>query len=694
MTFLNPAFLFGLFAASIPVLIHLFNLRKLKKVEFSTLIFLKELQKNKIRKVKLKQWLLLLLRTLIILFLVFAFARPTMKTTILGNSSTAKTTAVFILDDTYSMSVLDAKGSYLNQEKETALRLLSQLVDGDEAVVVLVSDWKNQTLPLATTDFSALKKSIEDLSFSYSSGTLQTAIIRAVKILDRSSNYSKELYILSDFQKSRMKDDEPYPDLSEALKKGTRIYAFPFGGKDVQNTGIDNITVNSQIIETGKPIDVSASITNYGTTPVENSVVSLFVNGERTSQKSFSLSAGQTKEISLEGTIKKTGYQEISAALEDDEIIQDDKRFAEIFVPEKIPVLVLTEEMSDALFIQLGLEAANTNQQLAVTTKQFSQLASTDVTQYAVVILIGVPAANPASLMQFVISGKGIFFFPGSTTSLQQFQNFSNAFGLPKPQNVSVGSQYHFQSVDYEHPLFKRLFEEKQKPSIESPEISASFLLRTEGKGKSIISISNGYTFLSEYEIGKGRMFVASSAPVLTQTNFPVKGVFAPLLYESVLYLSSLQKNGEEKITGDYLNVPVKENSGSQITVTKPGSGKEYYSIDDKMNSFLYQHADKPGIYYFSTVTKTTDVFTVNNNPKESNPKDANEEELKDYFNAVKSASQLTFIQKDENPELKIKQARFGTELWKYFLLFALLCALLEMWISKSSKKDIASFKQ
>src|SRR3972149_862543 len=140
MIFLNPAILFGLIAASIPVLIHLLNLRKLKKIEFSTLTFLKELQKNRIRKVKLKQWLLLALRILIILLLVFAFARPTLEgLAIGGTTSAAKTTAVFILDDTFSMSVVDANGSYFNQAKQTIKNLLAQLEDGDEAGLILIS---------------------------------------------------------------------------------------------------------------------------------------------------------------------------------------------------------------------------------------------------------------------------------------------------------------------------------------------------------------------------------------------------------------------------------------------------------------------------------------------------------------------------------------------------------------------------
>src|SRR5690606_22459377 len=141
MIFLNPAVLLGLIAASIPVIIHLLNLRKLKKIEFSTLTFLKELQKNKIRKIKIKQWLLLALRVAIILFLVLAFARPALEGVAIGvTTSAAKTSAVFILDDTFSMSVIDVNGSYLNQAKETIKDLINQLQEGDDAALILVSN--------------------------------------------------------------------------------------------------------------------------------------------------------------------------------------------------------------------------------------------------------------------------------------------------------------------------------------------------------------------------------------------------------------------------------------------------------------------------------------------------------------------------------------------------------------------------
>lgn len=693
MTFLNPAVLFGLLAASIPVLIHLFNLRKLKKVEFSTLIFLKELQKNKIRKVKLKQWLLLLLRTLIILFLVFGFARPTLKSTFIGSSSTAKTTAVFILDDTFSMSVVDAKGSYLNQEKEIALRLLSQLQDGDEVSLILISEIKKS--PIVTTDFSQVKKSIESISISNISGSLQSALIKATKLLDESSNYNKELYLLSDFQKSRITDGNQFPNLGEVLKDGIRVYAFPLGGKEVYNIGIDKISINSQIFEKDKPVQVSAFITNYSNQRIDNSVVSLFMNGERTSQKSFSLKENETKEIILEGVIKKSGYQEISAAIEDDEIAQDNKRFAQVYVPEKIPTLILTEELSDATFVQYGLQAANTNQQLQIDVKPLKQLQSIDLKKYSSVILIGIAEENISLLVQFVKNGNGFFFFPGSTTSLQNYQRFCETFQIPKANNLSAGgTPFRFVTVDYEHPLFSRLFEEKKKKSIESPEIYSAFTQRTEGKGKSLITLANNISFLSEFTVDKGRLFVTSTAPVLTQTNFPLKGIFAPLLFESVLFLSSIQKDNSENIVGDDLEMNIQKNTSNQIEVITPGKDKEFFPIDASLTNFRFDRTERTGVYYFSSVNKMAHAFTVNTNPLESKPEYSDNQAITEYFTKINSSAKLTIISKDDNPETIIKQARFGTELWKYLLIAALLFALIEMIVSKSSRKDLVSLKQ
>ena len=254
MVFLNPAVLFGFLAASIPIIIHLLNLRKLKKIEFSTLAFLKELQKNKIKKVKIKQWILLALRTLIIIFLVLSFSRPTIKSTAIGGtSSAAKTTAVIIIDNTFSMSVITDKGSYLNRAKKIASNLLSRLQEGDEAVIITTGSINSKVS--ISTNIAKLKSDLKDLQISYISNPLHKSIIQAADIISKSDNFNKEIYILSDFQsKTLYEDKKGLSDFSKLLNQQVRLYSFDLSDKDAANLSITELKSNNQIFEVGKPL--------------------------------------------------------------------------------------------------------------------------------------------------------------------------------------------------------------------------------------------------------------------------------------------------------------------------------------------------------------------------------------------------------------------------------------------------------
>src|SRR5690554_5352452 len=126
MFFLNPLALIGLAAATIPILIHLFNFRKPRRVDFSSLQFLKELERRAMRRMKLKQWLLLALRTLAIAFLVLTFARPTVESawaSVFG-ARVEMATAV-IIDNSQSMTVRDSQGELFDQAKELAASLVA-----------------------------------------------------------------------------------------------------------------------------------------------------------------------------------------------------------------------------------------------------------------------------------------------------------------------------------------------------------------------------------------------------------------------------------------------------------------------------------------------------------------------------------------------------------------------------------------
>ena len=639
MTFLNPAVLFGLLAASIPILIHLLNLRKLKKIEFSTLTFLKELQKNRIRKIKLKQWLLLALRVLVILLLVFAFARPTLEgVAIGGTTSAAKTTAVFILDDTFSMSVVDANGSYLNQAKSSIQQLIRNLQEGDEASLILVSG-KNKDDIKTSTNLQELISKVDIVEPAYSSNYLHNSIVKASEVLSGSKNFNKEIYIFSDFQKSRISEEGSLSDLSQLLNEKVKIYSFDYSGKDVYNVGIDDIKVETRIFEKDKPVTFNVTVTNYSSDEVKNLVVSLFINNERTAQQSVSLAAGASSVVTMEALVKQTGYNNIFAEIEDDEIIQDNRRYTNIFIPDKIHLIIFYDKEDDSQFVNLALESSGNNETFEVLKKNLSQFASVSLNQFEVVFVIGAEnLTNIERLKQFIENGGGLFLFPGSETSETSFQNLLSEINLPSVQG-SFGkinnkeNVVNFDKKDLEHPVFQDIFTEGIKRNIESPEINYHFKINSEGKGTTIISLMDGSSFLSEYKIGKGKVFLCSTAPVLSWSDFPLKGIFPPLINKSVFYLASKNETEKNYLSGETIDINLGTRSISRIKIELPDKTDEFINPESISNDFIsFNKTDFAGIIKVYSGEELINEISVNHNPLESNTNSISTDEFKNYL--------------------------------------------------------------
>ena len=698
MTFLNPIVLFGLIATAIPVLIHLLNLRKLKKIDFSTLSFLKELKKNKIRRIKLKQWLLLALRFLIILFLVGAFARPAIKgVAIGGTTSAAKTTAVFILDNTFSMSVVNEKGSYFNRAKQVINNLLNQLQEGDEAALITVSDISKKEIQ-TTTNLNDFRKQVEETELSYVSGTLYGAMMKGAKILEQSKNFNKEIYLLTDFQKSRLTNPgEEISDLSRLLDERTKLYLFDFSGKEILNVGIEDLEPNNQIFEKDKPVSFTAVITNYSKQPVNNLVASLFINGDRSAQQSLNLNEGESKKVLFETVLKSTGSIDVMAEIEDDDILQDNKRFLSLDIPEKISVIIFTELPGDSRFIGFALSPGEENKNLAITEKNFSQITSVNLNNYDVVVLIGCNFSGYSDrLNSYLSNGGSIFLMPGSLTNLNDFKSAASKLQLPLPvsdvgKTGSTRSITAFDKTDFDHPIFANIFEKNAKKQIESPDIYRYFKTFTQGKGKNIISLADNSPFLSEYKIRKGKVLLMTSAPLLGWNNLPLKGIFAPMIYKSVFYLASKNQQIFSYVAGETVNINLQNNTLPQVKILKPDKSEEYINLNNQSNQVYipYSKTDVAGNYKIYSGQKLIDYFSVNPNPLESDITKLTQDEINGYLKQINFKGKTLNLEPDENYSVKIQQARFGSELWRIFLIIAFILALIEMMVARSTKKEL-----
>ncbi len=685
MIFLNPTVLLGLLAAGIPILIHLLNLRKLKKIEFSTLAFLKELQKTKIRKIKLKQWILLALRVLIIIFLVLSFARPTLESVdITAAASKAKTSSVFILDDSYSMSLINDNGSNFNKSKEIISTLLNDLQEGDEALIIQTTNpfEKNEL----TSNRTLLETELDLVEISKGKNRLPESINEALKYLSQSQNLNKEIYLFTDLQQNNIDNDFQFEiqNVSDA-----RIYIFNFVNSDKGNLGITEFSLNNQLIEKDKPISFSSVIANSSQKNVE-SIASLFINGKRSAQKSLSIQPGESELINFETTLTEDGLINAELTIEDDDIIEDNEAFLSLLVPEAVKVLLIYDNQSDAAFIESALQNDITKNKIELSKYSSDNVFSSLISESDVVLYIG-----EKNKIAEILNSEGrinLILFPPSNSNQNSYNGFLSRINLPNRFNKIElrDNTIQFDEIDFEHPIFGGLFNEDEKPSVNSPSITKYYKSSSNLNGKRIISLIDKSPLIYESSNENITMINFNLSPVLSWSDFPLKSLFAPIIIRSIFYLSSSEALQQSINSMEEITFEKNQFRSNIISVLKPSGKRDIISSDslNTGNRYNYSKTDETGIYKVYDNNNLTTSFSVNHYNEESNLAWSNEESFTNFINDV--SDNIIFLNSNDNFKEKINQTRFGTELWRFFLILALIAAILEMIISRNTKKDLA----
>lgn len=693
MTFLNPALLIGLLAAGIPVLIHFLNLRKLKRVEFSTLLFLKELQKQKIRRLKLKQWILLAVRVLIIIALVLAFSRPSVQNvSFAGVGSTAKTSAVIIIDNTFSMSLLDDKGSYFNRAKKAASEIIASLREGDEVAVIFVNE-ESTPEPVSTKDFTGAIDKIEKTGITGVSKTLNESVIKAANLLSETYNFNKELFILSDFQKSRLGNTKDFANLSELLDSRTKLFMMKFDEKKGSNLAVTNLEVKSAIFEKDKPVSVQVTIEDFTGGGSSNETVSLFVNGERTAQKSFNISGGVAT-VDLEGVIKSSGFVEITATIEEDDILPDNKRFAVVYVPEVIKAAMFFEKEEEILFLTSAIKAGEEKTKINLISASVNSVTNYNLSNYDLVIVSGtVDNTAGAVFKNYVENGGKLAWFPPTSGNITQANNFLNQLLLPQFKSVfgrisGTDEVARFSTLNLESPLLSGVFKSDKRGNPESPSINFGYEFSSGGRGAEIIRLTNNSTFLGEFTLGEGKVLVYSVPPVLQASDFPVKGIFVPLIFRTVLYLSGMSGNIDGIQAGERVTLSKGMFLSSNVRITGPEGFEEIKNLENNIN-LIFTKTLTNGIYSFSSAGVVQRKIPVNTNPEESDLQNMSNQDIEDYTKQSEIRSEIHEISPSSDYIAELERLRFGSEFWKPLIFIAIGLIILEMLLFRSSKKDV-----
>lgn len=691
MAFLNPAILIALAAASIPLLLHLLNLRKLRRVDFSSLRFLKELQKTRIRRVKLKQWLLLLLRTALIIFAVLAFARPVLKGTSGLPGARATGTAVIILDNSVSMLVKDEGGERFRQGKKAALEILNEIQEGDEAAVVSLTDPGAALDRGVSRNRETVIRDVEDMEVGYGKASLADALGVAQSLLEASQNLNREIYIITDAQRINAEGLANAPVL---INEDARVRILPVGlNRDVPaNVGIDSVRIISTILEADRPLEIRAWVTNYGEERIENAVVAMYVEESRLAQTSVTLDPGASDMVELAAPPKRAGLLGGYVQVEGDNLEEDNRRyFAFRIVDGSRVAVVASPESARYLDVALGLSGLLRPQSFSANS-----LGSVDLSAYSAVVLADVPrigSGGATRLASYVESGGGLVIWGGPSVDRADFNGtLGAALRLPlgNPVSRSGESPLEFGAVEKDHPVFAGVFDGAEASGrVESPEIAQAL---PPGAGDPVITMTNGAPFMSELRRGKGRVVYIAVPPSTAWSNLPGCGIFVPIAVRSALYVGAGGEEAQEFTVGENVLVvlPFRGDIPEQAQIVPPAGPDRFVPVRNYESgvSIGYDGANIPGIYKVVAAGKEVARFAVNMDGREGDLRPMEEDLLEEQVAAkMEEPDNVAVVDPRGDIAGAVLQSRVGLELWRYMLGMALLCAFVEMAVGRSGGK-------
>ena len=312
------------------------------------------------------------------------------------------------------------------------------------------------------------------------------------------------------------------------------------------------------------------------------------------------------------------------------------------------------------------------------------------------------------ALKTFIQNGGGLFFFPGAQTTISAFNTeIAAPLGISTvttpEDNLSskpIDSFIEFDKVDLRHPLFAGMFEETetkqpagtttQQRVLESPRINKSFHFLPTPKSRAIITLTNGYPFLIEEQIGNGHILLFGVAVNTEWSDLPLKGLFVPLVHRSLAYLAQESTVEHSLLVGEETTIHLRTTVSPKLTITKPG-GLEIFINPQQFaaeKNIRFSDDDLPGIYSVASDNLILNKFAVNIDPDESNTTPSDEKHRDNMFKRISIAdNSIHTVNQVQDVQRIITESRLGAELWKQFLIAALLIAIIEMLVSRDNKR-------
>lgn len=674
MLFGSPTILWALAALSIPVIVHLFDFRRYRKVQFSDNYLLVQLLEKNRRQNRLRQIIIMILRMLFIASLVFAFAKPYFPS---DNAISTTGDRLFVsvyIDNSLSMETSDGKTDLLEKARVKA-REIAAAFPPATMFRLITNDFQGiNDRFVARDEFFDMLNGVETSPFSRK---MSQVVSRMSDLADReASGGNHYFYLLSDFQKVTA-------DVSAIKENSKRIILLPLAAETPANISIDSVWFSGPLQLENNIITINARIRNHSSLLMEKIPVRLYVDGKQKGLADVQLTAGGSDNVTFSFTVNSKGSHEGYVEIDDSPVSFDDRMFFAFDIASSVSVYHIS-----------GNNATNTIPKLFGNDSLFNFVSTPEgsvdmdrIGSSGLIILdelSQISSGLATELNRAAGNGAVVLLIPPAGIDNASYSSGFQALGLPAFSGTDTANT-RVSNIDATHPLFRGVFE-TPPANIQFPAVFSSYRL-SKASGRSIMGLLNGNSFLTDYAKGSGHIYLLAVPLQPTWSSFASNALIVPTIVQmafsgrmmpAVAYSMDYEYGIELTGSSAKSEKPPVLKSFDGTTELIPG-----YNSGNPPRIFLNGQVNVPGAYRVMSNNTTLMSFGLNYPRSESFPDCF---AIDDIIKTVSNRKNFSVNSNDSNTALALASIDSGAKLWKIFIIFALLflaaeLILLRIWI-------------
>lgn len=662
----NLAMLGWLAAAAAPLLIHLWSRHRFRESPWAAMQFLLAAMRKNARRLQLQQWLLLAVRTLIILLVVLAVAEPYGERLLAGGSA-GPSHKLIVIDGSYSMAYRQNGNSNFEVAKQLAAEMVRAGHPGEAFTVILMTASPKFVVGSSVFDHAAVAAQIEAIVQPQGSADLAGALALVQEALADQASQStpphKEVYFLTDLQArtwaelaktAKVADQKKQSDIATtvaSIAERASLVLVDLGQSNASNLAVTNVTASAAMVTSGRDIGFNAVVHNFGRQPHTTCQVELLVDDTAVAEQTVELAAGAESSLHFVHRFSSVGAHKLTVRTSGDRLELDNSRSLVVPVRSEIRVLCVAGRQGAAKYVANALNPKPSGDSpIRPIVIADGDLADAQLADFDCVFLCNVAqlTANEAErLARYAESGGGIVIFLGdrvvtaSYNALVQSRTGNTAGSRPSLIPAVIGPvvaqpQFGLDPLDYRHPVVAP-FRGRERAGLLTTPVNRHYRLEISS-GRAGVEVAatlpDGDPFIVTAPLGRGRTVLVATDGSLSSvdpmsgeawTIWPTWPSFLPVIRELLTYACGGRQAHWQQLVGTSSSGSIaateSRSGSSELQIVRPDGRTESVSTRSAAagSEWNYSNTDVSGIYTLRGLPQGhTDRFAVNVDTVES----------------------------------------------------------------------------